>query len=151
MKGARDRTPIQSRAKITFPIRCKYRGGNTTLGKHGEHLWINDGRIGHGELRLTHSIPLTDVESVEVTERSFGGSDVQITVMPGLPLTRTVTGTGPKQVTEVTVRTSDGQQALWLIEHRGDEWTREQLRPALKQARIPFYDELLPKDRPPVS
>ena len=112
--GARDRGS-DARASVTFPIRCEYRGGNTALGPHGKHLWIVDGRIGHGELKLTRSIPLSDVRSVEVIERSVGGADIQIVAMPGLPLTRQVPGAGPRQITEVTVRSADGQEALWLI------------------------------------
>ena len=118
MTDAGDKDP-GGRAKVTFPIHCRYRGGNTALGRHGMHLWITDGRIGHGELKLTHGVPLAEVQSVEVTERSVGGADVSIIAMPGLPLTRQVPGAAPRQVTEVTVRTVDGQQALWLIRDRG--------------------------------
>jgi hypothetical protein len=139
------------RASVTFPVRCEYRGGNAALGTHGKHLWIADGMIGHGELRLTHAIPLAEVESIEVNEQSFGGSDVQITAMPGLPLTKQIGGTAPIQVTEVVVRTADGRQALWLIRDRGAAWTRQRLAPALAAAGIPFYDDLLPRHRPPVS
>lgn len=137
-----------SRASVIFPIPCEYRGGNTTLGRHGRHLWITDGRIGHGELKLTHDIPLSDVRSVEVTERTVGGADIHIVAMPGLPLTRHVPGAAPRQVTEVTVRRADGQCALWLIRNRGAEWTKARLRPALREAGIPFYEDLLPADRP---
>ena len=35
-------------------------------------------RIGYGELRLTHGFPLSEVSSVDVKEREFGGSDAQI-------------------------------------------------------------------------
>ncbi len=135
-------------AKVSFPIHCRYRGGNAALGAHGMHLWITDGRIGHGELKLTHGIPLADVQSVEVSERRVGGADVQIRAMPGLPLTRRVSGAAPSQITEVTVRTVDGQQALWLIRDRGAAWTKERLGPPLSEAGVPFYEDLLPGDRP---
>jgi hypothetical protein len=138
----------EMRVKIAFPVKCNYKGGHPALGRPGRHLWIQDGEVGHGELRLTHSIPLGDVDSVEVTERSFGGTDEHITAMPGLPITRTVGGTAPRQVTEVTLRTTDGHQALWVIGNRGADWTRRQLQPALRQAGIPFFDDLLPRDRP---
>ena len=138
-------------SKITFPVKCDYRGGNADLGKHGKHLWIQDGRVGHGEFSLTHSIPLTEVLSVEVTERVFGQTDLQISVMPGLPLDRHVRGTAPKHVTDVVVRTKDGKEALWTVENRSSDWVRERLRHALNDAGIPFYDDLLPDQRPNVS
>ena len=56
--------------KIGFPVTCEYRGGNPGLGRHGRHLWIEDGKIGHGELSLTHSIPL-----VRAGVRRHRGSD----------------------------------------------------------------------------
>jgi hypothetical protein len=140
-----------STTKIRFPVKCEYRGGNAALGKHGKHLWIRDGKIGHGEFRLTHVILLSQVHSVEVTDRVFGGTDVQIRAMPGLPLDRPVRGTAPKPVTDVVVRTLDGQEALWTIEKRSADWVRDRLRPALSEAGIPFYDDLLPDQRPTSS
>jgi hypothetical protein len=55
---------------IGFPAKCDYEGGIAALGKHGKHLWIEDGRIGHGELKLTHGISLSDVSGVEILERA---------------------------------------------------------------------------------
>jgi hypothetical protein len=48
----------------------------------------------------------------------------------------------------VIVRTLDGQEAVWTIRNRNADWVRDQLRPALGEARIPFYDDLLPDQRP---
>ncbi len=132
-------------------VKCDYRGGTAALGGHGKHLWIQDGRIGHGELMLTHGIPLSEVRSVEVTERVFGETDVHIKVMPGLPLDRHVRGSAPKLITDVVVRTVDDHDALWTIENRDSNWARDRLRPALSEAGIPFYDDLLPDQRPTAS
>ena len=136
-----------STVRIGPPVRCHYRGGTAALGKHGRHLWIRDGKIGHGEVTLTHGIPLSEVKSVEVSERSFGETDVQIRAMPGLPLNRHVQGAAPKLVTDVVVRTADGHDALWTIENRSSDWVRDRLRPALTEAGIPFYDDLRPDQR----
>ena len=54
---------------IGFPVDCKYVGGNTVLGKHGHSFRIEGDRLGHGELHLSHSIPLTDVASVTIAQR----------------------------------------------------------------------------------
>ena len=66
-----DNTSPEPTGKVTisFPVDCKYVGGHDALGRHGRHFRIEQGRIGHGELRLTHSIPLTEVASVEVAQR----------------------------------------------------------------------------------
>jgi hypothetical protein len=139
------------RVKITFPVKCEYKGGNTALGKHGKHLWIQGGKIGHGQFKLTHEIPLSQVHSVEVTDRTFGGAGVQIRAMPGLPLDKHIGGAAPRHVTDVVVRTLDGREALWTIKKRNADWVRDQLRPALGEAGIPFYDDLLPDRRPTSS
>jgi len=52
--------------KIGFPVKCHYRGGHNSLGKRGTHLWISQGRIGYGEVKLTHGFPLSEVSSVDV-------------------------------------------------------------------------------------
>jgi hypothetical protein len=54
---------------ISFPVECKYVGGHRALGSHGHHFRIEDGRLGHGEFRLTHSIPLSEVVSVTIAQR----------------------------------------------------------------------------------
>jgi hypothetical protein len=61
------------RVTIGLPVRCLYRGGHDALGRRGRTLRIKAGRIGWGALRLSHSIPLAEAASVEVTERQFGG------------------------------------------------------------------------------
>jgi hypothetical protein len=35
-------------SKISFPVKCDYKGGIVGLGRHGKYLWIQDGKIGHG-------------------------------------------------------------------------------------------------------
>jgi hypothetical protein len=128
-------------AKISFPMKCDYKGGIVALGAHGKHLWIKDGQLGVGEFRITRSIPLAVVANVELTERQVGGSAEQMLVASGTspgfahgsggrPASR------PKQVTDITVRTKDGQEGLWEVEHRGGEWVRKRLGPALREADI---------------
>jgi hypothetical protein len=136
-----------SRVKIGFPVACEYRGGNTALGQRGRHLWIQDGRIGHGELTLSHSLPMAEVASIEVAERGTGGTQAGTLAAPGLLPGRNFPKAGPKQFTDVTVHTRDGQAALWIVEQRGEEWVRDKLAPALHEAGVPFYDELPPSER----
>jgi hypothetical protein len=124
------------RVTIGFPVRCLYRGGHDALGRRGRTLRINAGRIGWGAVRLTHSIPLADVVTVEVTERQFGGTQASTLVSFG---TR---GGGrparpPKQLTDVTVTTRDGQHALWVVHRRGAPWVCGKLAAVLRSAGIP--------------
>jgi hypothetical protein len=121
---------------IRFPVKCHYTGGIAALGKRGKHLWIQDGLIGHGEFSLTHSIPMAQVTSVEVTERVYGETGVPIQVYPGVPMVRRVRGTAAKQETEIAVVTKDGQEGHWLVEQRGRDWVLEKVGPALRKARI---------------
>ena len=145
---------------IGFPVKCRYRGGHRSLGSHGVHLWIRDGRVGHGELRLTHWFPLSDVTSVDVKERQVGGSAETTMMAPGLGMGlgmgmgsggvgggRGSPASSPKLVTDVTVRTRDGQDALWVVEDRDGAWVRERLTPVLRHHHIPFYDDLPPGQR----
>ena len=125
-------------SKISFPVKCDYKGAIVALGGHGKHFWIQDGKIGHGEFRLSHSVPLDDVESIEVTERQIGGRGIPLQIVPGVPIVKRVPGAAPKQVTEIAVRTKDGQEGLWLVDHRGGDWGRSKLAPALCQAGILF-------------
>jgi hypothetical protein len=136
-----------SSVKIGLPVACEYRGGHTELGKHGRHLWIEDGRIGHGELRLTHSLPMAEVTSIEVTERATSGTQAGTFAAQGLLPGRNFPRAAPKQFTDVTVHTRDGQAALWVVEQRGEEWVRGKLAPALHEAGVPFYDDLPPSER----
>lgn len=135
---------------IGFPVKCTYRGGHTGLGRHGKHFRIEDGKIGYGEFGLSHSIPLSDVDSIEVTECEFGGSDAQTLVGLG---TMNIGGFGhrgspasePKQVTLVTVRTKDGQEPVWEVEHKGADWVRDRLTPVLSNVGIRYYEDLPPE------
>jgi hypothetical protein len=137
--------------KIAFPVECHYRGGNASLGRHGRHFWIKDGRVGHGELGPTHAVPITSVASIEVEERQVGGSEEKILVSPGLT-PGILYGSGirraspPRQETDITVHTKDGRAALWVVERRGAEWVRARLTPLMVQQGIP-YTEDLPSDQ----
>jgi hypothetical protein len=142
--------------KIGFPVKCHYRGGHRSLGRHGIHLWIREGTIGYGRLKLAHGFPLSEVASVDVKEREFGGSDAQVFFAAGVGFGGVRRGGGPKGsppklMTDITVRTRDGQEALWVVQDRGAEWVRTRLTPVLRQNRIPYYDDLLPRDRPTSS
>ncbi len=53
----------------------------------------------------------------------------------------------PKQVTVISVRTTDGQDPAWEVEGQGAEWVRKRLTPALQQAHIPYYEDLPPSPR----
>lgn len=137
---------------IGFPVKCTYRGGHRALGKHGKNLRIEAGRIGYGEFGRTHGISLDAVASIEVIENEFGGSEAKMLVGLG---TMGIGGVGrrgspasePRQVTEITVRTKDGQEPVWEVEHRGAQWVRGRLTPVLRRAGIPYYDELPPGAR----
>jgi hypothetical protein len=134
-------------ASVTFPIHCQYCGGHRALGEHGRHLWIENGRIGHGEFHLTRSIPLSEVASVEVAERAVGGGEIGTLVAVG------AVGGGffkheAVQVTDVLVRTKDGQQPVWEVDHRGADWVRRRLANALHESGVPFYDELATEKEP---
>jgi hypothetical protein len=148
------RTPKDepSTLKIGFPVKCHYRGGHKSLGNHGTHLWIDRERIGYGEVRLTHGFPLAEVSSVDVKEREFGGSDERFFFAAGVGFGGARRGGGPpasrpKAMTDITVRTKDGQDALWVVEGRRADWVRERLTPILKQAQIPYYDDVLPSEQ----
>jgi len=144
--------PATEGVTIGFPTRCTYRGGHSALGKHGKHFRIKDGNIGFGRFRLTHSIPLDSVASIEVVENAFGGTEAQtfvaLGVSGGSPRRLGRPGSDPKQVTVITVRTKDFQDTAWEVEGRGAEWVRERLTPILRQAGIPYYDALPPSERP---
>jgi hypothetical protein len=108
---------------------------------------IEDGKIGHGELSLTHAISLATVTSVNVTERGFGGTEAQTLMAFGAQPVVTKHASKPKQVTDITVRTRDGCEALWIVEQRGADWVQKRLTPALQQSRIPYYADLPPSER----
>lgn len=135
------------RATITFPVHCRYLGGHRALGGRGRHLWIRTGRIGYGALRLTRSIPMTEVTSVEVSEREIGGANRRVIDAVGV-LTRTAAiSHPPKQLTDIVVRTKDGQEAAWEVNRRGEVWVRDKLRAALDANGVLIYDELRPDQR----
>ena len=153
MESSRTPEDQPSTVKIGFPVKCHYRGGHKSLGKRGAHLWIGQGRIGYGEVKLTHGFPLSEVSSVDVKEREFGGSDAQVFFAAGSGFGGLRRGGGPpgsrpKVMTDITVRTKDGQDAVWVVEGRRAEWVRERLTPVLKQNRIPYFDDLPPQERP---
>ena len=73
----KDRVSTASEPEIVngVTIKCKYVGGHSALGKHGHHFRIKDGQLGHGELSLTHSIPLSDVVSVVIAQRGVDNQE----------------------------------------------------------------------------
>ncbi len=141
-----------STMKIGFPVKCHYRGSHDSLGKHGTHLWISEGKIGYGGVKLTHGLPLSEVSSVDVKEREFGGSDAKVLFAAGAgyrggPGVGGAPASRPKVMTDITVRTKDGQEAVWVVEGRRAEWVRERLTPVLRHSGIPYYDDLPPRER----
>ena len=105
--------------------------------------------MGYGELHLTHSIPLSEVASVEVTERQLPGSDAQTLMTMGNPLGYRggAHARAAKQLTDIVVWTEDGQGGFWTVEDRSGEWVRDRLRTVLHDAGIPFHDDLPPSER----
>jgi hypothetical protein len=140
--------PAVDDVNIGLPVKCVYKGGHRTLGAHGRHFRIEGGNLGYGEFSLTHAIPLSTVTSVEVTEYEFGGSEARTLVGVGIAGGRRGSpGSEPRQVTLITVRTRDGQEPVWEVEHKGAGWVRERLTPVLERARIPYYEDLPPAER----
>ncbi len=137
-----DKSPMRQQkggplnVRIGFPVACVYRGGIKELGTHGRHLWIEDGRIGHGHLSCSHGIPLNSVSGVEIMEQGTRGSQGRFMLAQGVYGVRRTPTVKPKQFTEVTVRTKDGQTGLWVIKRRGDEWVQGKLAPVLQEAGI---------------
>ena len=135
---------------IGFPVKCVYKGGHSTLGNHGKHFRIEDGKVGYGEFSVSHSIPLSDVASVEVTEHSFGGSEAQTLISVGtikIGSSRGSPASEPRLMTNIIVRTKDGQEATWEVERRGADWVRERLTPVLRKAGIRYLEDLPPRVR----
>lgn len=123
--------------RIGFPAKCRYKGGNRNLGAHGRHLWIKDGRIGYGRVRLSHSIPLETVERIELSERVIEGVDPRPLLVQGLPASGRRSAKGARKLfTDISVHTADGQTALWVVEQRDIDWTRRKLEPVLDEYRI---------------
>jgi hypothetical protein len=128
--------------KISFPVKCEYYGGLEALGTHGRHFWIVDGRLGHGNLKMTHSIPLTDVTSIEVSEREGGGGEGDTFTLSGLRGASLGTSpTDPIVITDIKVHTKSGLSGLWFVEKKDSSWVRTNLDAALAEASIPYYDE----------
>jgi hypothetical protein len=126
---------------ISFPVECKYVGGNSVLGNSGHHFRIDDGRLGHGEFRLTHSVPLSDVVSVTIAQRGVAEStdgDRYLAFNALYGEGRGLSGApkAPRVTTDITVRTKDGQDARWIVEQRDGGWVHDRLAPALGKAGI---------------
>jgi hypothetical protein len=135
--------PADARIHIGIPINCKYVGGNADLGERGHGFWIEGGRFGHGEFHLSHSIPLTDVTAVTIAQR---GTAEPASNGPLLAAGGGVYGLGgvggraakPKITTDLIVRTSDGQEARWIVEQRGGDWVQAKLADLLRDLGIPL-------------
>jgi hypothetical protein len=125
-------------------VTCKYVGGNADLGKHGHGFRIEGDRLGHGESHLSHSIPLTDVASVTISQRGTAeppGSGPLLAAGGGGPFG--LGGVGIQHVkakitTDLTVRTVDGQVAHWVIEQRGGAWVQAKVSEVLRRHGIPL-------------
>jgi hypothetical protein len=126
---------------ISFPVECKYIGGHSALGSHGHHFRINDGRLGHGEFRLTHSVPLSDVVSVTIAQRGVAESTdgdrfLAFNALYGEGKGLSGAPKEPRVTTDITVRTKDGQDACWTVKQRDGGWVHDKLAAALGEAGI---------------
>jgi hypothetical protein len=126
---------------ISFPVECKYVGGHTALGSHGHHFRIDDGRLGHGEFRLTHSIPLSDVVNVTIAQRGVAESTAGDRYFAFNALYGDGKGLSgapkePRVTTDISVRTKDGQEARWTVEQRDGGWVHDKLAAVLGEAGI---------------
>ena len=135
-------------AHITVPVHCRYAGGSAALGTRGHHLWIRDGRIGHGEFGPTHSVALDEVTGVTVESRLQGGSEGSALLAMGGRSGRGVPATSPELFTDITVHLGDGSTALWVVEHKDAAWVRDRIGPALAASGVPWTEDL-PADRRP--
>ncbi len=100
---------------------------------------IKDDRIGYGRFRLTRSIPMKTVQRIEVSERSIEAVEPQVVIARGLPASGGKFAKGARKVfTDISVYTTDGQTALWVVEQRGAEWVQRKLAPILERSRIPL-------------
>ena len=134
-----------SSVRIGFPARCRYKGANRSLGAHGRQLWIKDGQIGYGRFRFSGSIPIETVQRVEISDRVIEGvapSGPTYVWRPGLaqdlPASGRRSAKGAKVFTDISIHTTDGQTALWVVEQRSAEWVRRKLAPILARSRIPL-------------
>jgi hypothetical protein len=135
-----------STIRIGFPVKCRYRGGNRSLGAHGRQLLIKDGQIGYGQFRLSRSIPIETVQRVEISERVIEGVapsgptyvlERSASARQGLPASGRRSAKGASKIfTDITVHTTDGQTALWVVEQRNADWLRRKLGPILDERRI---------------
>ena len=67
---------------------------------------------------------MTEVEGVEVTERQFGGTEATTLFSMG-NRPGGLQGSPPKQMTDIMVRTRDGQDALWVVQEPGPNGSGE--------------------------
>ena len=137
-----------SSVRIGFPAKCRYRGGNRSLGAHGRQLRIKGGRIGYGWLRLSRSIPIETVQLVEISEREIEGVapsgpnfvwSTRRGAAQDLPASGRRSAKGAAKVfTDISIHTNDGQTALWIVEQRDADWVRRKLTPVLSEEQIPL-------------
>jgi hypothetical protein len=90
---------------------------------------------------------LSEVASVEVSEREIGGTSRRLVYAVGLRTRPSTFNHPPKQLTDIVVRTKDGQEAVWEVGRRGEDWVRDKLGAALHGNGVLFYDELPPEQR----
>ena len=88
--------------------------------------------------------------SVEVIEHEFGGSEAQTLISVGtikLGSSRGSPASEPRLMTNIIVKTKDGQEATWEVGRRDADWVRERLTPVLRQAGIRYREDLPPQQR----
>jgi hypothetical protein len=129
-----------SKVRIGFPVKCRYRGGNPSLGARGGQLRITDDRIGHGWFLLSRALPIEIVDRVVVTERTIEAAEARPLLAQGMQ-GRSSRGSprgASKVFTDISVHTTDGRTALWVVERRDAEWVRKKLAPVLEERQIPL-------------
>jgi hypothetical protein len=74
---------------------------------------------------------------VEISERVVEGVAPRPVLAEGLPASGRRSPKGARKIfTDISVHTTDGQTALWVVEQRSTEWVRRKLNPILDEYRL---------------
>ena len=81
---------------------------------------------------MSHAIPIETVQRIEVVERVVEGR--KVSHIQGRRYAEPVIEVS----TDISVHTTDGQTALWIVEQRSADWVRGKLAPIQEKSRIPL-------------